>query len=65
MRCTLGTTQGVRHSKNARNTKNNCQSGERGNDMLLTYLLLRLAPTLAIAFRRDPNPQPQILRAAV
>ena len=51
-----GTTQGIPRSENPQNTEDNRQSGERGNDMLLTYLLQQLAPTLAVAFRRDPNP---------
>ena len=38
------------------NTEDNCQSGEHGDNMLLTYLLRRRAPTLAAAFCRDSNP---------
>ena len=50
--------------KNAQNTEDNHQLGNLA-ELLLTYLLRQLAPTLAVAFHRDLNPRLQVLRVLV
>ena len=62
MRCTPGTTQGVRRSKNARNAKDNRHRGNITRGLLLTFLLRRLASTLAAAFRMPRTPDLRYLK---